>query len=125
MWPYRSTDPENPDKQRIALHSHEPPAPGSRYKKAGEKIQPNEGRVFVRHSARHAAPDPAGPRKREKQRPTPHFPRRPTGGDILTRTHSETGSDRHKTTIRTRRSEEHTSELQSRENLVCRLLLEK
>src|SRR5690606_41769885 len=26
---------------------------------------------------------------------------------------------------RTRRSEEHTSELQSRENLVCRLLLEK
>src|SRR5436309_9852017 len=29
------------------------------------------------------------------------------------------------TTPRTRRSEEHTSELQSRENLVCRLLLEK
>src|SRR5690606_40940819 len=27
--------------------------------------------------------------------------------------------------LRTRRSEEHTSELQSRENLVCRLLLEK
>src|SRR6266511_3468656 len=29
------------------------------------------------------------------------------------------------TAIPTRRSEEHTSELQSRENLVCRLLLEK
>src|SRR5690606_41050078 len=28
-------------------------------------------------------------------------------------------------TVRTPRSEEHTSELQSRENLVCRLLLEK
>src|SRR5690606_40941763 len=28
-------------------------------------------------------------------------------------------------TVRARRSEEHTSELQSRENLVCRLLLEK
>src|SRR5690606_42106274 len=27
--------------------------------------------------------------------------------------------------LKTRRSEEHTSELQSRENLVCRLLLEK
>src|SRR5436309_6706447 len=27
--------------------------------------------------------------------------------------------------VRSRRSEEHTSELQSRENLVCRLLLEK
>src|SRR5690606_41071824 len=29
------------------------------------------------------------------------------------------------TVLSTRRSEEHTSELQSRENLVCRLLLEK
>src|SRR5690606_40407533 len=29
------------------------------------------------------------------------------------------------TTAKSRRSEEHTSELQSRENLVCRLLLEK
>src|SRR5690606_2685513 len=29
------------------------------------------------------------------------------------------------TTAKTHRSEEHTSELQSRENLVCRLLLEK
>src|SRR5690606_41145209 len=34
------------------------------------------------------------------------------------------GSDGHKTQ-RAGRSEEHTSELQSRENLVCRLLLEK
>src|SRR5690606_41850644 len=35
--------------------------------------------------------------------------------------------DRHAGALRTaaRRSEEHTSELQSRENLVCRLLLEK
>src|SRR5690606_14815700 len=32
---------------------------------------------------------------------------------------------RHKPGKRERRSEEHTSELQSRENLVCRLLLEK
>src|SRR5690606_40383710 len=31
----------------------------------------------------------------------------------------------HDATIFTMRSEEHTSELQSRENLVCRLLLEK
>src|SRR5271165_7537348 len=30
-----------------------------------------------------------------------------------------------KTSLGSRRSEEHTSELQSRENLVCRLLLEK
>src|SRR5690606_40519267 len=31
----------------------------------------------------------------------------------------------HTLTLTTQRSEEHTSELQSRENLVCRLLLEK
>src|SRR5690606_40820724 len=34
-------------------------------------------------------------------------------------------ADRYGETIVTGRSEEHTSELQSRENLVCRLLLEK
>src|SRR5690606_39311500 len=33
--------------------------------------------------------------------------------------------DDHRDQIRIARSEEHTSELQSRENLVCRLLLEK
>src|SRR5690606_40920262 len=32
---------------------------------------------------------------------------------------------RYRTLVTERRSEEHTSELQSRENLVCRLLLEK
>src|SRR5690606_42125471 len=40
--------------------------------------------------------------------------------------HSSTpGRSFSKARRRTRRSEEHTSELQSRENLVCRLLLEK
>src|SRR5215475_15953523 len=34
-------------------------------------------------------------------------------------------SGRHRSPARLGRSEEHTSELQSRENLVCRLLLEK
>src|SRR5690606_40707944 len=34
-------------------------------------------------------------------------------------------ADRSATTSSLRRSEEHTSELQSRENLVCRLLLER
>src|SRR2546430_8303774 len=37
---------------------------------------------------------------------------------------SQVGS-RRRATCRTRRSEEHTSELQSQSNLVCRLLLEK
>src|SRR2546427_13289220 len=36
------------------------------------------------------------------------------------------GGDRHRpTVVREKRSEEHTSELQSQSNLVCRLLLEK
>src|SRR5215475_15783304 len=35
------------------------------------------------------------------------------------------GSNRYIAAVRAARSEEHTSELQSRENLVCRLLLEK
>src|SRR5690606_41784778 len=35
------------------------------------------------------------------------------------------GSARARVTVASLRSEEHTSELQSRENLVCRLLLEK
>src|SRR5436309_7795055 len=39
---------------------------------------------------------------------------------------SQTGQDpRHSPSASRGRSEEHTSELQSRENLVCRLLLEK
>src|SRR5690606_42049632 len=43
--------------------------------------------------------------------------RRPTSGSVLLAASMSTGS--------MARSEEHTSELQSRENLVCRLLLEK
>src|SRR3712207_8225163 len=39
------------------------------------------------------------------------------------RAHDEPGSS--STSVSTRRSEEHTSELQSRQYLVCRLLLEK
>src|SRR5690606_39756704 len=65
-------------------------------------------------------------------------PRR-TAGDVNERTTDRTGTARNATATRTparparekktlcgrRRSEAHTSELQSRENLVCRLLLEK
>src|SRR5690606_41944249 len=47
------------------------------------------------------------------------YPPRPTRSTrALERSHAETWQDEV-------RSEEHTSELQSRENLVCRLLLEK
>src|SRR2546427_8738933 len=47
-------------------------------------------------------------------------------GSYEVRTHKEGfKSDTTKVTLGTRRSEEHTSELQSQSNLVCRLLLEK
>src|SRR5258707_10473257 len=41
------------------------------------------------------------------------------------RVRREVGSIRHNAGVMTNRSEEHTSELQSRQYLVCRLLLEK
>src|SRR5690606_41867279 len=47
-----------------------------------------------------------------------------TAGDLFTQPHQEQRAA-YQTDNRTNRSEEHTSELQSRENLVCRLLLEK
>src|SRR5690606_40756332 len=45
------------------------------------------------------------------------------GGDVLDR--ADQGEDHERDVEVGDRSEEHTSELQSRENLVCRLLLEK
>src|SRR5690606_39550788 len=48
---------------------------------------------------------------------------RPSGAKLVLI--DPTDSERVKTARRVLRSEEHTSELQSRENLVCRLLLEK
>src|SRR3712207_7793319 len=43
-------------------------------------------------------------------------------GDVL---HRVTGAPAHRAAVEEPRSEEHTSELQSRQYLVCRLLLEK
>src|SRR5690606_41694725 len=83
----------------LSLHDALPisaPAPG--------RLRPGAGQPVPRlRAAAHGADGPAGPR----HRPPPDH-RRPPPGDGARR-----------------RSEEHTSELQSRENLVCRLLLEK
>src|SRR5690606_40763103 len=62
-----------------------------------------------------ADPLPALARLRAEAPVAPH---RPTGAWILSRHADVLAASRD-------RSEEHTSELQSRENLVCRLLLEK
>src|SRR5690606_40329677 len=61
---------------------------------------------------------PGRPRRHGGRRRDPHR----TGREDLAR--GRRGS-RHGPHVRGGRSEEHTSELQSRENLVCRLLLEK
>src|SRR3712207_8015559 len=62
-----------------------------------------------RHSRRSSTPATAA--TRSKSTPTPTRPATPPPSCA--------------STARTRRSEEHTSELQSRQYLVCRLLLEK
>src|SRR3712207_7275854 len=61
--------------------------------------------LFRSHGRTRRRPDPCSPRRSRPSRPPR---RRGTAG-----------------THRRRRSEEHTSELQSRQYLVCRLLLEK
>src|SRR2546430_10947463 len=52
----------------------------------------------------------------------PMFDTRPTG-DVVLKLSGKPGT--FQDYLQTRRSEEHTSELQSQSNLVCRLLLEK
>src|SRR3712207_8331554 len=60
-------------------------------------------------------------RSRSGSTPTSSSRRRPTGSSPRSTARSASTSDG----SRRRRSEEHTSELQSRQYLVCRLLLEK
>src|SRR5690606_42126105 len=67
----------------------------------------------TRRSQRRRRPPPA-PRRRRKPPATPR--RRPRKASSARTARSAEAR---------KRSEEHTSELQSRENLVCRLLLEK
>src|SRR5690606_42018214 len=72
------------------------------------------GSAPPRHDHAPEAPEPhlAGPDRRRTRATAPAARERPHGGRAVDR-------------LSARRSEEHTSELQSRENLVCRLLLEK
>src|SRR5690606_40203880 len=77
-------------------------------------------------------PEPVPARcPRSEQEPAPASAQRPRPGENH---HRSSDPHRHQPSTRNRlgrycachrRSEEHTSELQSRENLVCRLLLEK
>src|SRR5690606_40902168 len=61
-----------------------------------------------------------GDARSDHQRDRPRVARQPVKLRHVVEVHSVDAGDQ-----RRRRSEEHTSELQSRENLVCRLLLEK
>src|SRR5436309_5388856 len=69
-------------------------------------------------------------RKHRRQAPRPLArygcsARRPRGRRPATAVHGDLGKAARQSAEAEQRSEEHTSELQSRENLVCRLLLEK
>src|SRR5690606_12664161 len=90
-----------------------PPRGGSRF--AGLRLTERQSRLVRRLvDRRHHQPAGvlAGTERRLGARRLP--PRRAARNGCRTTCH-----------LRPRRSEEHTSELQSRENLVCRLLLEK
>src|SRR5690606_41344403 len=94
------TAPSSADLQSLALHDALPIWPPSRT------------------SARPSPRSPARPRQIRSPRPTAAIPwhRPPRPPPVPTARPSRPPHAR---------SEEHTSELQSRENLVCRLLLEK
>src|SRR5690606_41122269 len=64
-------------------------------------------------------------RRRAGNRGSPAAVRRSATSADSVRTRTSTCGTGRRTHSRDRRSEEHTSELQLRENLVCRLLLEK
>src|SRR3712207_8325437 len=57
--------------------------------------------------------------------PRPRGPRSDRRGALVGREHGHDDRERARRQQRAERSEEHTSELQSRQYLVCRLLLEK
>src|SRR5690606_39958278 len=71
---------------------------------------------IYRDRGRRRAPDDPGGRECAACRPDREYRQRASVPPPVTRAPRTTGDPR---------SEEHTSELQSRENLVCRLLLEK
>src|SRR5690606_41999319 len=78
-------------------------------------------------SSRFAVNMPPAPGRDRRSGPPP-LPAPPTGGAARRRSRRPPALPRpcrHGSWWRDARSEEHTSELQSRENLVCRLLLEK
>src|SRR2546427_1841634 len=75
------------------------------------------------HGEGHGQPD----RRPQRIAPAHPVPETESGGDAHLRSRRGIGGQRHEMPrhIFTARSEEHTSELQSQSNLVCRLLLEK
>src|SRR5690606_40153140 len=82
--------------------------------------------LFRSRPARRPGPDPAIAAARPRRTPTASRPIAASHGVKVQPGGDGTGRDGAKAPPgRGARSEEHTSELQSRENLVCRLLLEK
>src|SRR5690606_14412121 len=74
--------------------------------------------------APRSSPGPAPPPAERERLRAPAYPSKTAGWGIQPDISLEVAMTDHPPEV-ARRSEEHTSELQSRENLVCRLLLEK
>src|SRR2546422_7369342 len=76
-------------------------------------------------SARKASGDEVQEEAKRLRRPTHRQTRQRSGPMTISRIGGRTTKQRRRSTRGSSRSEEHTSELQSRLHLVCRLLLEK
>src|SRR5690606_41661560 len=98
-----SDSPRPPGTYALSLHDALPICPRAR----GSAARSSSARISACRAANRDAPRAAAPRRPQSPAPPVTF-----------RTGTETSRP-------AGRSEEHTSELQSRENLVCRLLLEK
>src|SRR5690606_37235368 len=92
------------------------PPPCAREMPSTERCAPQRSRAPCRRSATRTGCVPGPPRPRRSRSPT---------SAATARRHCATAQPTRRVARHGRRSEEHTSELQSRENLVCRLLLEK
>src|SRR5690606_41042810 len=104
-------------------HQHQrdpPPLLGRSARGRGGGSSSPGGNLFVRHERRNSTPADT---QLHTSRSSARIVRRPTG--VSTRLLPVEPDEPRRTHRNSHRSEEHTSELQSRENLVCRLLLEK
>src|SRR2546422_4378566 len=124
--PERGFAPEHQTRPRPAIVAARGLEAAARHAPGGSVEEQEAGEVSLRAAARSeaAAGAPAGERGAPCIRPRVPPPRR-TGDRLQADAHGVEGGVQEGEVPGHVRSEEHTSELQSRLHLVCRLLLEK